>query len=327
MDPASAATGKLWEIHLRPSKSELDITIKQGHLDDFNQLTTLVQGPFLVNKFDSQGQKLQVCCEMQNSSVDAISETTEIPPEETWKITLDLSRNFFSTIDVDAFVGLFQSRLFDLKNRHRCATSQMDPGLQYLLQNTKSLNIKTAQDFANQTVCICLTSNVLQRTPEFAVLRFPALQQLLLNQNHLRDLDPSCCLCKFAPNLTYLDLKHNRLATLRNLSSFTGEDIHLHTLLLSCNFLEDSLNDLVGMLPQNSTALQCLGLFSNLFHEKANYDAAFQTFVNNLSSLYPSLREMSLGGNPILYNIEHSKQVRLVKAAFPNLRRFDGIPI
>eukprot|EP01053_Blabericola_migrator_P013496 Blabericola_migrator_1__13495@NODE_97_length_14383_cov_97_669181_g87_i0_p6_GENE_NODE_97_length_14383_cov_97_669181_g87_i0NODE_97_length_14383_cov_97_669181_g87_i0_p6_ORF_typecomplete_len318_score45_78LRR_9/PF14580_6/4_3e03LRR_9/PF14580_6/1_1e07LRR_9/PF14580_6/1e07LRR_8/PF13855_6/20LRR_8/PF13855_6/4_3LRR_8/PF13855_6/0_00073LRR_8/PF13855_6/1_9e05LRR_8/PF13855_6/0_0044LRR_8/PF13855_6/9LRR_4/PF12799_7/2e02LRR_4/PF12799_7/1_4LRR_4/PF12799_7/0_0017LRR_4/PF12799_7/0_012LRR_4/PF12799_7/1_2e03LRR_4/PF127 len=307
-----------WQLLIKSDARVLELSIKQRHLDTVAGLRELLEGPFQINRFLSDATQVVVDLVPKLLKREPVDES----PVDPWNVTLDLSRNFFHSCDVDEFVGLFYDRLTSLRD----AVDEGNAHLAWVKDELSNVPLSSVAQFAAQITSICLTSNMLQSSPVFSKLTYPRLTHLLINQNHITQLDADRCYAQHAPMLRYLDAKHNRLTSLETLRDFLGPTKRLEVLLLSCNFLKDNLSTLVSYLPEG-LPLRTLGLFSNMLSDKGRSEAAVDDFLVQLSAKYPSLEEISISGNPIVTNVPKEGLQRMVRAALPKVNKLDGFKI
>eukprot|EP01057_Protomagalhaensia_wolfi_P006264 Protomagalhaensia_wolfi_Nauph_80__6263@NODE_956_length_1853_cov_98_886990_g723_i0_p1_GENE_NODE_956_length_1853_cov_98_886990_g723_i0NODE_956_length_1853_cov_98_886990_g723_i0_p1_ORF_typecomplete_len221_score30_63LRR_8/PF13855_6/2e03LRR_8/PF13855_6/1_1LRR_8/PF13855_6/2_5e06LRR_8/PF13855_6/1_2e05LRR_9/PF14580_6/1_8e03LRR_9/PF14580_6/7_9e02LRR_9/PF14580_6/1_7e09LRR_4/PF12799_7/2_9e03LRR_4/PF12799_7/75LRR_4/PF12799_7/1_3e05LRR_1/PF00560_33/0_49LRR_1/PF00560_33/1_3e03LRR_1/PF00560_33/2_4LRR_6/PF13516 len=213
---------QLWYLTVQKSKRLLEVSIKQRHLDNFQALEDLILGPFFINQYLADGQQ----CVISFPHIEAdVGQPTLKPADNEslpWTVILDLSRNFFTQFNVDSFTRLLFRRLKGLQE-----SSHDDSVFIWLKEGLSTMSLQGPQTLADQIQTICLTSNVLQSTPTFEALEYPSLELILLNQNHITELEPDRVYSQKAPQLRYLDLKHNRLSSLATLRSFLGPGLKL----------------------------------------------------------------------------------------------------
>eukprot|EP01056_Protomagalhaensia_sp_Gyna25_P001996 Protomagalhaensia_sp_Gyna_25__1995@NODE_2069_length_1309_cov_8_227559_g1711_i0_p1_GENE_NODE_2069_length_1309_cov_8_227559_g1711_i0NODE_2069_length_1309_cov_8_227559_g1711_i0_p1_ORF_typecomplete_len326_score59_57LRR_9/PF14580_6/1_4e03LRR_9/PF14580_6/3_2e03LRR_9/PF14580_6/1_9e07LRR_9/PF14580_6/0_011LRR_8/PF13855_6/2_2e03LRR_8/PF13855_6/0_68LRR_8/PF13855_6/1_7e05LRR_8/PF13855_6/0_04LRR_8/PF13855_6/36LRR_4/PF12799_7/1_1e04LRR_4/PF12799_7/1_5e02LRR_4/PF12799_7/6_8e05LRR_4/PF12799_7/0_011LRR_4/PF12799 len=320
---------QLWYLTIQKSKLLLEVSTKQRHLDSFEQLENLILGPFFVNRYRSDGQQ----CVISHPHIEPTNNHNKTQPPLTttpsWTVILDLSRNFFTQFHVDAFSRLLFRRLKGLQEGLGERLGRDDDGVSALIWLKEALStmpLQGPQTLADQIQTMCLTSNVLQSTPVFEALQYPSLQLILLNQNHITELEPDRSYSKWVPQLRYLDLKHNRLGSLATLRSFLGSGLRLQVLLVSCNFIQDSTSCLLDYLPREaSETLISLGLFSNLITAKPNHD--FTVFVQQLGEVFPKIKELSITGNPASVNKPAEDNMTLIKSTWPGIEKIDGLAV
>lgn len=190
-----------WELHVHPDCQRIAVLLKHLRIQDIEELNTALNEAPYLNRYFSNGDRM-----LANTADDIFAAT---PIQGAWKLTIDLSRNYLSFLDVDNALELIYDRL--------CSFSRDAKSIHKLLERTGML--KTVDVFLSSVDAVCLTSNTLKQFPEFKGKKYPNLSHLLINHNHLDSLEATPSLSLICPNLKELDLGHNRITSSKNLGT------------------------------------------------------------------------------------------------------------